>query len=201
MLERSTAHLAVIATAAAAVGFSAPGAAVSAPAPGAAAPPAQIGQWGIDLGSRDLSVKPGDDFYRYADGHWLDTHEIPPDRSRWGAFDELQERSLQQLRGILEALPEDATPGSNIRKLRDFYGAYLDTDAVERAGLTPARAGLEAIAAARTHEDIGRLMERAELRLTAPVEFRTAPRSEEHTSELQSQSNLVCRLLLEKKNN
>ena len=175
MLERSTAHLAVIATAAAAVGFSAPGAALCVPAPGAAAPHAQIGQWGVELGSRDLSVKPGDDFYRYADGHWLDTRDIPPDRSRWGAFDELQERSLQQLRGILEALPEDATPGSNIRKLRDFYRAYLDTDAVERAGLTPARAGLEAIAAARTHEDIGRLMERAELRLTAPVEFRTAP--------------------------
>src|SRR5256885_9784580 len=52
------------------------------PAPGAATAHAQIGQWGVDLGSRDLSVKPGDDFYRYAEGHWLDTREIPPDRSR-----------------------------------------------------------------------------------------------------------------------
>src|SRR5207237_3932073 len=104
--------------------------------------------------------------------HTLDTHVNPLDRSLLRSFNELQERSLQQLRGILEALPEDATPGSNIRKLRDFYGAYLDTDAVERAGLTPARAGLEAIAAARTHADIGRLMARAALRLDAPGELR-----------------------------
>src|SRR5256885_8644093 len=85
--ERSPAHPAAIATAAAAVGSCvAPGAAVPAPAPGAATAHAQIGQWGVDLGSRDLSVKPGDDFYRYAEGHWLDTREIPPDRSRWGGI-------------------------------------------------------------------------------------------------------------------
>ena len=122
--------------------------------------------------SRDLTVKPGDDFFRYANGHWLDSNDIPPDRARWGSFDELQERSLGQLRGLLEALPGDAAAGSNERKLRDFYRAYLDTDAIDRAGLAPARPGLDAIAAASTHEDIARLMSRPDARTIAPVEFR-----------------------------
>src|SRR5580693_4612056 len=134
---------------------------------------AQIGQWGLDLSARDPTVRPGDDFFRYANGHWLDTSSIPADRSRWGMFDELQERSLQQLRGILEALPQDATAGSNARKLVDFYRAYLDTDAIDRAGLAPARTGLATIAAARSHEDLARLMSRPDARTLSPLEFRT----------------------------
>jgi putative endopeptidase len=82
------------------------------PASAAAHARAEIAPWGLDLSSRDLSVKPGDDFYRYADGHWLDTHSIPADRTRWGSFDELQERSEQQVRTIVEGLPKDAPAGS-----------------------------------------------------------------------------------------
>lgn len=147
------------------------------PAAAAAALPASralIGKWGLDLSARDPLVKPGDDFFRFANGHWLDSNQIPPDRSRWGWFDELQERSLQQMREILEALPRDATPGSNERKLGDFYRAYLDRDAIDRAGLAPARPGLTAIAAATTREEVARLMGRPDLRLTAPVEFGSA---------------------------
>jgi len=97
----------------------------------AAAPPghAQIGAWGLDLSGSDPSVKPGDDFERYANGHWDDTTQIPPDRAWWGSFAVLRERSVQQVREILEALPPAAPAGSNPRKLGDFYRAYLDTDA------------------------------------------------------------------------
>ena len=116
-------------------------------------------------------MKPGDDFYQYANGHWLASHEIPADRTTWGAFDELQERSLQQVRGILEGLAKNAAPGSNAQKLNDYYQAYLDTAAIDRLGLTPARAGLDAIAAARTPADIAQLMGRQELRLTGPVDL------------------------------
>ncbi|HEY0767993.1 MAG TPA: hypothetical protein VGD47_08540, partial [Steroidobacteraceae bacterium] len=86
----------------------------------ASAPPAaahaQIGVWGLDLTARDTAVRPGDDFYRYADGLWIDAHHIPPDRTRWGSFDELDERSQQQLHGIVEALPAHAPEGSHAQK-------------------------------------------------------------------------------------
>jgi putative endopeptidase len=143
-------------------------------AAGGAAPAAhaQIGAFGLDLSGGDASVKPGDDFERYANGHWDDSVQIPADRASWGSFAILRERSLQQLREILEALPEDAAAGSNQRKLRDFYRAYLDTGAIEKLGLAPAQPVLDEIAAAASGEDIARFMGRAELRLTAPVEFR-----------------------------
>jgi putative endopeptidase len=114
----------------------------SAPRPAPAAAPqlaqAQIGKWGLDLSARDPSVKPGDDFYRYANGHWLDANHIPPDRARWGSFDELEERSQQQVRALIEALPADAPAGSVAQKVGDYYRAYLDTAATEAAGLAPA---------------------------------------------------------------
>ncbi|MBV9621023.1 MAG: M13 family peptidase, partial [Gammaproteobacteria bacterium] len=69
------------------------------------APPAQIAPWGLDLTARDTAVKPGDDFYRYAVGHWVDTHPIPADRAHWGSFDELEERAEQQVLDIVRGLP------------------------------------------------------------------------------------------------
>ncbi|HYL01458.1 MAG TPA: M13 family metallopeptidase [Steroidobacteraceae bacterium] len=141
-------------------------------APGAgadSAPPAQIAPWGLDLTARDPAVRPGDDFYRYADGHWLATQQIPPDQKAWGSFEILEERAQHQVRGIIEALPADAPPGSVAQKVGDYYRAFLDSDAIERAGLSPARAGLEAIAAARTAEDVARLMGRPDLGLRAPL--------------------------------
>lgn len=141
------------------------GAATAGPAKGQA----QIGAFGLDLATHDTSVRPGDDFYRYADGHWLDTHSIPPDRSAWGVFAELDERAREDLRQLVEALPADAPPGSPQRKVRDFYRSYIDTDAIERAGLGPAQPALQAIAAARTYEELSRLIGRPDLNLTAPI--------------------------------
>ncbi|TLY59793.1 MAG: M13 family peptidase, partial [Gammaproteobacteria bacterium] len=167
MSERLSAGLLCIAVLGA-VGCSQPPPRPSAPqAP--ATPPAQIAPWGLDLAARDTSVKPGDDFYGYADGHWLDTHQIPPDRTRWGSFDELGERSHDQVRSIVEALPDGAPAASNEQKVGDYYRSYLDTEAIERLGLTPARPGLDAIGDARTHKQLARLMGRADLALKAPL--------------------------------
>src|SRR3569833_1810870 len=72
---------------------------------------AQIGAWGLDLASGDRSVAPGDDFYRYAAGKWLDANQIPPDRTSWGSFIELADRSERELHEIAEALPGGAPRG------------------------------------------------------------------------------------------
>src|SRR5262245_61024068 len=76
----------------------------------------QIGAWGLDLAAGDRSVKPGDDFYRFADGKWLDTTQIPLDRTSWGSFVELADRSERQVREITEALPANAPQGSTEQK-------------------------------------------------------------------------------------
>ena len=147
------------------------GASVTGPQAGYAA----IGAFGLDLTGGDPNVKPGDDFYTYANGGWQERTQIPADRSSWGSFVMLRERSLEQLRGILEALPGGAPAGSNAQKLYDFYRAYLDTEAIERAALSPAEPVLAAIAAAQTHEQIAAFMGRPELRLSAPVDLDIGP--------------------------
>jgi putative endopeptidase len=149
-----------------------PTAATALPAGNASEAPAghaQIGAWGLDLGAHDTAVKPGDDFYRYAEGKWLDASQIPPDRTSWGSFAELADRAEHQIRAITEALPADAPAGSTEQKAGDFYRAYLDTDTIESHGLTPAQPGLEAIAAARTHEQLATLIGRPDLALNSPL--------------------------------
>ncbi len=142
-----------------------------APAQSAAAPagPAQIPPWGLDLTARDLAVKPGDDFYHYADGHWLEAHTIPADRTRWGSFDELDERSQEQVLSIVQKLPANAPEGSNAQKVGDYYRAFIDTAAIDLRGIEPARAGIDAISAAKNHHDLTRLMGRPDLALKAPL--------------------------------
>ena len=62
----------------------------------------KYGSWGFDVTGMDLSVKPGDDFFRYANGKWADRTEIPSDRTRYGNFDQLAELSENRLHAILE---------------------------------------------------------------------------------------------------
>src|SRR3984957_5546850 len=138
---------------------------------GTAPPEAQIGAFGLDLSARDMTVRRGDDFFRYANGHWLDTHEIPPDRSSWGSPEALQEDAQKKVRGLIEALPAGAPAGSIEQKVGDFYRAYMDTEAINRLGLAPAQPVLNAIAAARTHAELLRLMGRADFGLLSPMEL------------------------------
>jgi putative endopeptidase len=140
--------------------------------PGAGADPvahAQVGAWGLDLAARDTTVKPGDDFYRFADGKWLDANQIPPDRTTWTSFVQLADRAQHNIREIVEALPQGAPQGSPEQKVGDYYRTYLDTAGIEHLGLSPAQPGLKAIAAARTHEKLAELMGRPDLDLKSPL--------------------------------
>jgi putative endopeptidase len=139
---------------------------------GSASHQAQIGAFGLDLSARDTTVKPGDDFFRYANGHWLDTHAIPADRSSWGSPEALQEEAQKKVRGLIEALPVGAPIGSTEQKVGDFYRAYMDTEAIDRAGLAPVQPVLTAIAAARTRAQLLRLMGRADFALLSPMQLR-----------------------------
>jgi len=151
----------------------APAAAPASPPPAAITAPvavqAQIPPWGLDLANRDSAVKPGDNFFQYADGNWVKTHHIPADRTSWGSFGELDERSQQQVLAIVQALPADSPEGSNAQKVRDYFDAFLDTATIDAKGLEPARAALDTIAAAKNYHDLARLMGRPDLQLLAPI--------------------------------
>jgi predicted metalloendopeptidase len=100
---------------------------------------------GIDSSWMDKAVKPGDDFFSYADGSWVKNTAIPSDRSRIGAFwiaDLQREKNTRELfDNIVKSNPTSGTAAL----IANYYKAYLDTDAIDRAGLATAKADLDAI--------------------------------------------------------
>src|SRR4249919_4298399 len=103
---------------------------------------AQASESGLNLAAMDKNVKPGDDFYAYANGNWMKTTEIPADRSSVGGFfiaDQQREKNARALiDGILQSNP---AAGSDEARIRDYYNAYLNTDAIDKAGMAPAKIG------------------------------------------------------------
>ncbi len=84
----------------------------------------------------DGAVRPQDDLFRHVNGRWAATTPIPPDRARYGAFDELREASERAVREILEAA-QAAEEGTELRKVGDLYGAFMDEAAAEARGAGP----------------------------------------------------------------
>ena len=103
----------------------------------------------IDPVNLDPSVRPADDFYRFANGGWMASNPVPADESRWGAFDELIEHNRQVLRGILDAAAAHpgAAPGTPERMVGDFYASAMDSAAIETAGVRPLEDELKRIGA------------------------------------------------------
>lgn len=87
----------------------------------------------------DRSVSPLQDFYTYAAGNWLRTNPVPPDKTRWGAFNELGERTFHLLHDILERArrePEGSSPGPR-RQVGQFYASAMDTPRLESLRFGP----------------------------------------------------------------
>ncbi|MEZ6024383.1 MAG: M13 family metallopeptidase N-terminal domain-containing protein [Hyphomonadaceae bacterium] len=140
--------------------------AAAAPARGRAA----IGAFGIDMTAIDPSVKPGDDFFQYVNGAWLNANTIPDDRTSWGTNEMLIEKAERDVRTIIEeAALAGGAPGSNQQKIADYYNAYLNHDAIDARGLEPIQPALAEIAALRTHADVVRFAGRPGHGATFPL--------------------------------
>ncbi|MEE2525453.1 M13 family metallopeptidase [Hyphobacterium sp. HN65] len=114
---------------------------------------AAIGDWGFDLDGRDMTVDPGDDFFRYANGEWLDTTEIPADLSNYGMFTELALEAEQDVQDIILELAEaGGDTGSVEQQVGDLYASWMNTEALDARGLEAIQPDLDAIAAVETHE-------------------------------------------------
>jgi putative endopeptidase len=96
----------------------------------------------------DRSVQPGDDFFAFANGTWVKNTSIPDDRSTIGGFYIADRERERQTRELLDAILESKPAvGTNEARIANYYNAYVATAAIDRAGLAPARADLDAIAA------------------------------------------------------
>ncbi len=121
------------------------------------APMVHYGNWGVDLATRDKSVKPGEDFYRYAEGAWFDKAVIPPDQTSTGSGYDVHNRAEKQLRAIIERSARSAdTPTA--KQIGTLYNAFLDEAKVEAVDVGPLKADLLKLAAAPDRGALSQIM-------------------------------------------
>ena len=100
---------------------------------------------GLDTAGLDRAVAPGDDLFRYANGAWLKATQIPADRSTWGIDPELTELTAERTRELIQDIPASSTPGSEVRKVADYYASFMDEVHIEQLGLKPLEPALNRI--------------------------------------------------------
>jgi putative endopeptidase len=111
---------------------------------------------GINLSYIDSTVSPKNDIYKFANGNWLKTQEIPASDGSWGSFNEINERNLANLKSLMLGIAknEKAIAGSNDQKLRDFYLTAMDSTKAEKDGLAAIKDELAAIDLIKTKSDL-----------------------------------------------
>jgi putative endopeptidase len=99
---------------------------------------------GVDRSGMDKAVRPQDDLFLAVNGTWVKNTEIPADKSAWGTFYELRDRTDHQVRDLVEGLQaKNPAPGTNAQKVNDYFRAFLDEAAIDKAGLAPVEASLK----------------------------------------------------------
>lgn len=131
-------------------------------------PGPELGAFGIDLSHQDPDTRPGDDFFRFANGKWLDSFELPADRSNYGSFTVLSDRSERRVRAIIDDLAAaEPARGSVERKISDYYLSYMDVERLNGLGIGPLRPGLAALDAVGSREELVAAFGRARVDNTA----------------------------------
>jgi putative endopeptidase len=131
-------------------------------APVSATTAKRYGTWGVDLAGMDRTVKPGDDFFRYVNGKWAATTQIPPDKTSFGAFMLLRDLSEARVRAILDrwAADKKLKAGTDEAKVAAMYRTFLDEATAEKLDVKPIQSHLDLVRKAQTRDDMARLMAR-----------------------------------------
>lgn len=113
--------------------------------------PLTFGSWGVDLGARDTSVKPGDDFDKYANGAWFARTEIPADQASAGVDYDVYNLTQRQLRQLVTGAPATSQVGG-------LYQSFMDEKRVAQLGTKPLMADIAAVAAIKDKSEMARFM-------------------------------------------
>ncbi len=125
----------------------------------------KFGTWGFDLSGMDRAVKPGDDFFKFANGKWDERTEIPSDRVRYGNFHKLRELSENRMHAILEDAAAGKLTDPDAAKIAAGYASFMDEATLEKLDAKPLAPWLAGIRKVKTKDDFTALMGRAN---TAP---------------------------------
>ncbi|MBB1398361.1 MAG: M13 family metallopeptidase [Pseudoalteromonas rhizosphaerae] len=118
---------------------------------------AELGGFGVDLTARNEAIKPGDDFFMYASGTWYDNYVMPADKTRYGAFAGLAERSEERVKAIIEEIAARKDLNTEEKLVADFYNAYMDTDTLNKLGVSPIKPLLTEISNVSSTDDLTKL--------------------------------------------
>lgn len=108
----------------------------------------------IDRSNMDFSVKPGDNFYLYANGGWIKKNPVPAAKTRWGSFNVLRDESSKRIRQILEDAVASKSPNRLTRMIGNMYKSGMDSIAIEKRGFEPLRPELDKLAAITNKEEV-----------------------------------------------
>ncbi|MET0273448.1 MAG: M13-type metalloendopeptidase [Phenylobacterium sp.] len=135
--------------------------AASAQAPAASLASPKYGTWGYDTSGMDTSVRPGDDFFKYANAKWEARTEIPSDRTRFGNFDILSVLSENRVRAIVEEAAAGKLSDPDAGKIGAAYGSFMDEALAEKLDVKPIAPELAQIRAVKSRDDFTALMGKA----------------------------------------
>ncbi|WP_243406032.1 M13-type metalloendopeptidase [Sphingosinicella sp. YJ22] len=120
----------------------------------------RMGVWGFDASGMDRNVRPGADFFAFANGNWARTTQIPADRSSFGSFNVLRDLSEARVRQLVENYRVNDS-NADRAKVATLYGSFMDEARVERLGARPLQPHLQQIRAAQSKDQIAALMGRS----------------------------------------
>src|SRR5207244_6335177 len=120
----------------------------------------QYGPWGFDLAGADTKAKPGDDFFRYANGTWIDKTQIPPDKPAYSLRLAMTDLTEQRLHGMMETLAakDVANPSTLEEKVAAFYRSFMDETRIEQLGAKPTESPLSEVKNADRRDALAAVM-------------------------------------------
>ncbi len=108
----------------------------------------------IDRQNMNLAMKPGDDFYQYANGEWLKKNPVPASKTSWGSFNILREKSLDAMKTLLEDATKMGNKGRLYQMMGDFYASGMDSTAIDKKGFDPIKADLTRVEQVKNKADV-----------------------------------------------